>query len=348
MATLSPATFWGAASEAFSNRSLELTILPTEQCNLRCVYCYERFELGRMKRPTIDAVKALLARRAGELKRLRVDWFGGEPLLAPDVIEEIGSFATEMAAANPGLDYQGSGTTNGVLLTPDLARRMARVGLRQYQVSLDGPEAVHDRSRKLRGGQGTFAKIRRNLEGIRDSDVPIKIDLRIHVTPENIDTLDGLLDDLAAWFLPDRRFTVYFFPIVDLGGPNSGKFSIIEQANSAATVRRLSARVRELSPPPEAPSQPGAGASDCYVCYAAKPNAWVIRSNGRLSKCTVAFEDERNHVGWLRADGTLDVTDEKLRIWLRGWESADRMTLHCPLEELRANESGGGVCAPGT
>jgi hypothetical protein len=35
----------------------ELILLPTEKCNFRCTYCYEDFELGRMKESTILALR---------------------------------------------------------------------------------------------------------------------------------------------------------------------------------------------------------------------------------------------------------------------------------------------------
>lgn len=54
------------------------------------------------------------------------------------------------------------------------------------------------------------------------------------------------------------------------------------------------------------------------ICYAAKPNSLLVRSNGRLGKCTVAFEDERNDIGYIRPDGTIEVNQMLWRQWLRG------------------------------
>jgi len=43
-----------------------------------------------------------------------------------------------------------------------------------------------------------------------------------------------------------------------------------------------------------------------YICYASKANSLVIRADGRIAKCTVALNDERNHIGDLKPDGSLD------------------------------------------
>jgi len=65
------ALFYGA----FRNDILKLTLFPTEQCNFRCTYCYEDFEIGRMSPDTIEGVKALIDTRARELTELHVSWF---------------------------------------------------------------------------------------------------------------------------------------------------------------------------------------------------------------------------------------------------------------------------------
>jgi uncharacterized protein len=301
-----------------------------------------------MSDQVVASIKHFLQRRAPELRKLHIDWFGGEPLLAVGVVEEVSGFAQELARENPFLDYTSSITTNGILLTSDVARRLAAVNVRNLHVSVDGPAEVHDITRKSGGGFGTFARIERNLNDIHSTEIDVYIQLRVHVTPANITLLDNFVDWLSATYLCDPRFSVYFFPIVDLGGPNQGHFPILDPVEAAAAVQRLTERVRRPNALPEFAAKP-AGCKSYYVCYAAKPNAWVVRANGRLSKCTVAFDDERNCVGRLLPDGSLEVKKDNLDMWLRGWATGDRMSLHCPYEGLRednpsgTSRSGGGL-----
>jgi uncharacterized protein len=329
MERLDDAHFWDAASEAFANHNLELTLLPTEQCNLRCIYCYEKFERGRMSPGVVDAVKLLIGRRAPELKKLTIDWFGGEPLMATDIMEDIGGFATRLQADHPDLQLKSSVTTNGVLLTPKVAQRLAEVGIRAYHVSLDGPEQFHDKTRKMIGGRGTYERIKNNLLQLRDGKLDIKVELRVHITSENLASLDPFAEELANTYLDDPRFSIYFFPIADLGGPNRGQFPVLNDRVAKAALDRLSRRVKRRLPEESAEEAH-------YVCYAAKPNAWVIRSDGRLAKCTVALDDPKNNVGELRADGTLSIRSEPLKAWMRGWTSRSRKELFCPLDNLMA------------
>jgi uncharacterized protein len=69
--------------------SMHHNLLPTEDCNFRCTYCYEDFAIGRMSRATIEAVKKLIESRVPKLRALTIGWFGGEPLIAKDIVMEI-------------------------------------------------------------------------------------------------------------------------------------------------------------------------------------------------------------------------------------------------------------------
>src|SRR3979490_3029402 len=99
----------GLIADSFDPRHLELIILPTERCNFRCTYCYEDFKLGKMSRKVVDAIKLLLAARVNDLHSLQLSWFGGEPLLAKEIILEVNNFSKELYAQS---HYSSSITTN--------------------------------------------------------------------------------------------------------------------------------------------------------------------------------------------------------------------------------------------
>ena len=76
----------GSYLEEQSKPILLLTILPTEQCNFRCVYCPEEFSRGKMSEEVQKAIIRYVRQNINAYTGLRVSWFGGEPLLAMDVI----------------------------------------------------------------------------------------------------------------------------------------------------------------------------------------------------------------------------------------------------------------------
>ena len=154
-------------ARAMDHRILELILLPTEDCNFRCVYCYEDFSIGKMPDHIIRGVKAHIRRRAPRLRQLVLNWFGGEPLIALDVVDSISDEALTLSQKY-GFNYHGSMTTNGALLDVDVAKRLYHIGIRQYQISLDGWGDVHDQTRRRRNGKGSFKKIWSNLIAINE------------------------------------------------------------------------------------------------------------------------------------------------------------------------------------
>lgn len=87
--------------------------MPTEQCNIRCTYCYEDFRLGRMKPDTVEGIRALLSNRIERLDQLYISWFGGEPMAAADIMFDLSSHAATLAARRPMMSYRAGITTNG-------------------------------------------------------------------------------------------------------------------------------------------------------------------------------------------------------------------------------------------
>lgn len=310
-----------------TQRFLELIILPTEQCNFRCVYCYEDFAIGRMKPEIVKAIKKLIARRFSGLDALKISWFGGEPLLAKNIIYEISDHVQELQKTYPHVQCYSGMTTNGFQLNEDLLRKLVRLGISTYQVSLDGTEEVHDKTRIRANGVGTFREIWRNLLAARDSDLVFSIILRIHVTPENVLDLYELIDNIKAAFGYDARFTLFFKAIENLGGAGNS-FPVLCGKEKEVVLEKLYEMVgNTLKINKIDGDQP-------YICYAAQANSFLIRADGKIGKCTVAFDDERNVIGELREDGTVSIQSDQLALWTRGIKSLQAEDLSCPLHHM--------------
>jgi uncharacterized protein len=304
-------------------RHLQLILLPTEACNFRCTYCYESFKLGRMQPWVARGVKNLLAARIDDLDRLALSWFGGEPLLALDRIEEIGAHARELCAAHPRVRLRSDVTTNGWLLTPDVFTRLLDLGVGHFQISFDGPPEHHDRKRVLAGGGPTFERVWANVLATRAVERPFQISLRVHVDKSNVALMPAFLERVHAEFGRDPRYGTLLKPLQRYGGPNDDGLDVLDGdgLDEVAVLRRS-----EQDRLPAAPGAPGG-----TPCHAAQAGSYVIRADGRVEKCTVALDHPANLVGRLAEDGTLAIDAASHRRWLRGAFSGDRFELFCPL-----------------
>jgi uncharacterized protein len=77
--------------------------------------------------------------------------------------------------------------------------------------------------------------------------------------------------------------------------------------------------------------------NDSVICYASKANSLLIRSNGRIGKCTVAFDDERNDLGKLQSDGSINIDNKKLQHWIRGLGTLESDATGCPIQKMSPN-----------
>ncbi len=145
----------------------------TEQCNLRCRYCgYTGNTFGRshgLKKMSVatakKAVDWFLARSThGNTRQpTSIAFYGGEPLLNLEVIEEAIKFATDDCGRN---DIHWSLTTNGTKLSDEVWKRLIKLNV-HVTVSLDGEGPIHDRYRVFESGAGTYDTITHNLEWCR-------------------------------------------------------------------------------------------------------------------------------------------------------------------------------------
>ncbi len=346
-------------ASTITSKIQELILLPTEKCNLRCTYCYEDFTIGRMSESTQAAVERFLDRRVPELSVLRISWFGGEPLLAKDIVLRLSAYAYRLAEQH-GVKFSGGLTTNAWFLDRAVLDSLLDCGQNFFQITLDGWGPTHDAVRRFVDGRGSFDRIWSNLCTMQQSERQFDALLRIHVRRENIDDLARLMSELGMQFGTDRRFRLDFEHIRNLGGAGAANIKNPVKLNEMAEIEtHLRAIFRENTPGASAElnetraqidealrvaktageSAGGQriedlGLNQPYICYAAKANSLLIRANGRVGKCTVAFNDDRNDIGSLNPDGTVSINNDKLRPWLRGLTTLEPKELGCPLGGL--------------
>ena len=167
-----------------------LTICPTMNCNFDCPYCFEHHRPGKMSQAVQDDVVAL-AERMLDLnggKNLSVNWFGGEPLLAPDVIESLSERLMALTEKKGGA-YSAGIITNGYFLTQKNADMLDRCQVKSCQVTIDGLGAAHDATRHLVGGGPTFERIVDNLRNVK---IPFRVNIRQNVQESNMDEVPAV------------------------------------------------------------------------------------------------------------------------------------------------------------
>jgi uncharacterized protein len=189
-----------------------LTIAPTLNCNFDCVYCYEGEKQAlTMTNEIMDALLKYIDTFLISARRFSVGWYGGEPLLCLDKIEYLTQGIFEICR-NKEVMYSSGIITNGYLFTKAVAKQLGNLNVRFAQVTLDGPEKIHDARRPLRSGRGTYSAIVKNI--IEASEVFPRISIRVNVDRNNIKTIPAMLLDLHNMGLHLRQnVLIHFAPV---------------------------------------------------------------------------------------------------------------------------------------
>jgi radical SAM protein with 4Fe4S-binding SPASM domain len=166
----------------------------TNRCNLRCQHCYIEAEDDFYRHElTTEEAKRFIE----DLARMQVPvllFSGGEPLLRPDIME-LGRLA-HRSGLRPVL------STNGTLITADVAKEIKEAGFQYVGISIDGLPATHDRFRRK---EGAFEQAIKGIRACKNEN--IKAGIRFTVNRANQADLPGILDIVEQEGIP--RFCMY-------------------------------------------------------------------------------------------------------------------------------------------
>lgn len=181
----------------------------TSYCNATCYFCHYKTQIDDPVRKshelTLEEIEKL-SRNYGKVSKL--SFSGGEPFLRADIDEIIELFIRHCDPKIIDIPTNGSMPEK---VEQTVKRIMPQMGGRilDIQLSIDGPEEIHDR---VRGIPGLFKKIietYQRLNNLRKNYSNLKIKLNLVYLPDNKDSIEGLMTFFEKDFDFDRFQITY-------------------------------------------------------------------------------------------------------------------------------------------
>jgi len=171
-----------------------LTIAPTLDCNFRCKYCFETHPKGKMSSETQAALVKFVENRLARAKNFSVTWYGGEPLLAKEIIWSLSEKFLALCE-KISVDYDAFIITNASLLDDADVELFKKFKISGAQITIDGPKEIHDSRRRNVAKESTFDRLIDRVNLLLNENLSAIV--RINIDKNNIDRVDELLDTLA-------------------------------------------------------------------------------------------------------------------------------------------------------
>lgn len=178
----------------------------TNQCNLRCTYCYVWKSSEYMSANTSDqAIKKIIQDGKKEgFKKIKIKFSGGECLLKLDELMRLVKLGKSLSKKSK-VEIGFVVLTNGVLLTPRIAKIFKEEGI-EVAVSMDGLGKYNDSQRVFPNGLGSFKFVERGINELIKYKIPFNVSVTI--TKNNIEHIP----ELTQYFLKNKiRFAFNFF-----------------------------------------------------------------------------------------------------------------------------------------
>lgn len=175
----------------------------TRTCNLKCRHCYMSSDAKKYQNELTTAEAKQFIDDLADFNVPVLLFSGGEPLIRQDFFE-LADYAAKKGV-RPTL------STNGTLITPEVARKIKDIGVGYVGISLDGLREVND---KFRGKAGAFEAA---MNGIKNCvAVDQRVGLRFTINHHNIQELENIFD-----FIEEENINrVCFYHLVYSGRGN--------------------------------------------------------------------------------------------------------------------------------
>lgn len=316
----------------FSDSILDITILPTDSCNFRCVYCYESATNQHLSKENEESIIKFIKRNAHKYKQIRLAWFGGEPLVRKEQVLRITKTINDICK-NKGILFSGRMTTNAYELDIDTFNELVRNRVLAYQICIDGNRESHNKQRPHATNNDSYDRIIHNIREIARNakSNTFLISLRTNIAYETEDYIEEYLHDIHDIIGDDRRFEIVFQGVRNWGGARISNNNVVlvdEESKlyekwytKAAKIGLNSAETMDLS----------IYSSMCAANFVA---GCVIYPDCSVHKCTLAYFSDKARdegcIGKIDNDGNLSVDYSKIMKWM-AHNSHNEKCLNCIL-----------------
>ncbi len=202
----------------------------TRQCNLHCIHCYANANSERSAGEMDTASGKAFIRDLADFKVPVLLFSGGEPLMRGDLFE--------LAGYAQSLGLRLTLSTNGTLITPEIAGKLKGLSFAEVGISLDGVGAANDR---FRGKPGAFAE---TLRGFRDCKAAgLRLSLRLTITRFNVGEIPAIFRLVEAEGI-DR---VCFYHLAYSGRADGIRAQDLTHAETREAVDLICRHTRDLA-----------------------------------------------------------------------------------------------------
>lgn len=168
-----------------------LCLVLSQDCNMRCIYCYENGGSFNKTRKIMDCstIKKIvdwwISKIPQEISLVRVEFYGGEPLLnISGFMYAIEYINEKMKQLNKKVRYFV--ITNGTLINGEILE-VLKINKVTVTLSIDGDRESQNVNRRLLGNQDSYDIVIQNLHRLLDLNV--RVLARITMTQGNVKRL---------------------------------------------------------------------------------------------------------------------------------------------------------------
>lgn len=273
--------------------SVHITVAPTMDCCFSCPYCFEQ-QKNRvyMKSEMIDALVKYLVKNK-EIQKIHLTWFGGEPLLAVDIMEE---FYKKLKSQYNGI-YESDLITTAFPVDERAISIIKEIEINEIQVTLDGKEDYHN-SIKKSNNVNVFRKTLSNIDRLSSLNPILRIQIRINLSKNNEDEYVDLYNFLS------KRYKNRPVSIVPGFIKNRNGCNVNCLFHNRKEIALFSLKMwHEYKIP-----TPWIFFDDTVAeCAVRNPNSFVVGPDGSLYKCWEKIGDSKFKYGELTSEGDIDV-----------------------------------------